>query len=89
MPYMLHKRKGGNMVDTEIEQYPTYLSDMFSTVIEWKPGKTEATKIPVTTVDDIWLIKVNKDRCPVCGTVEKSRDLWCDPRPETWYDNND
>lgn len=86
---MLHKRKGGNMVDTEIEQYPTYLSDIHSKLIDWKPGKTKASKIKVKFIGDIWLIKVNPDRCPVCGTVELSKDDWCDPRPETWYDNND
>lgn len=71
------------MIDTEIEQYPNYMSGYFTELVDMNRPLTKKPKnILVSTVDDIWLIKVNKDRCPVCGTVEKSRLDWCDPRPE-------
>lgn len=70
------------MVDDVVLGFPKTLSGIFSTVVDTNRPLTRMTHISVRDDSMPWLIKVNKDRCPVCGTVERSINDWCDPRPE-------
>lgn len=75
------------MIEEVERTFPKYLTLSMDGLID--PNFVSKTVIRVSDQSMPWLIKVNKDRCPVCGTVEKSKDDWCDPRPESWYDSND
>jgi hypothetical protein len=67
------------LVDEVSTQFPKNLSGIHSRLIDWTRKPMKDTQIVVIENSTPWLIKVNRDRCPVCGTVEKSKDDWCDP----------
>lgn len=72
------------MVDQVVTEFPSYLRQLHSSLIDWTPTQRVLTHIQVKQVEDTWLVKVHQDKkCPVCGTPERSIDYWCDPRPES------
>lgn len=75
------------MVDEVTMDFPKSLSGVYNNLVDM--NLVSRTHIKVEDQSMPWLIKVNKERCPVCGTVEKSKKDWCDPRPENWYDSNE
>lgn len=75
--------------DIQLAPLPRALNTLHGTVMDIyaRVSQTTPTRIDITELEDIWLIKVNKDRCPVCGTVEKSKKEWCDPRPDNFWED--
>lgn len=69
------------MLIDEVQPWTKSLSGIFTSIVDIN-RPVGVSKISVIDQSMPWLIKVNKDRCPVCGTVEKSKNDWCDPRPE-------
>lgn len=73
------------MITDQILPFPSTLSKLHANLVDWKPSKNIEVR---EEFSDLWLIKVNKDRCPVCGTVEKSKADWCDPRPSDYFEED-
>lgn len=68
------------VVEEVTTEFPKSLSGIFNSLVDM--NIISRTHVKVVDQSMPWLIKVNKDRCPVCGTVEKSKLDWCDPRPD-------
>ena len=67
------------ITDIQVDVLPRALNTLYDTIVRMTG---ESTPIPVQQVDDTWLIKVNTNRCRLCGHMITVKLPECDP----WYE---